>query len=87
MPVIPGVDPRITYGNLAERSVKGIVLEAFGVGNMPDLPKYGWLPWLKTNLKEVTQSSACTTEELMCKPQITRGVGGEPERAVDTRRE
>lgn len=58
MPVIPGVDPRIAYGNLAERKVKGIVLEAFGVGNMPDLPKYGWLPWLKTIIKEVTLLNA-----------------------------
>jgi hypothetical protein len=33
--------------------VKGIVLESFGVGNMPDLPKFGWLPWLRTIIKEV----------------------------------
>ena len=53
MPVIPGMDPRSGYGNLVERNIKGIVLEAFGVGNMPDLPKYGWLPWLKSIIKEV----------------------------------
>ena len=53
VPVIPGLDPRTAYGNLAERDVKGIVLEAFGVGNMPDLPKFGWLPWLKATIKEV----------------------------------
>lgn len=47
------MDPRSGYGNLAERNIKGIVLEAFGVGNMPDLPKYGWLPWLKSIIKEV----------------------------------
>ena len=53
VPVIPGLDPRTAYGNLAKRDVKGIVLESFGVGNMPDLPKFGWLPWLKTIIKEV----------------------------------
>ena len=53
VPVIPGLDPRTAYGNLAKRDVKGIVLESFGVGNMPDLPKSGWLPWLKTIIKEV----------------------------------
>jgi len=47
------MDPRSGYGNLAERNIKGIVLEAFGVGNMPDLPKNGWLPWLKSIIKEV----------------------------------
>ena len=29
-----------------------MVLESFGVGNMPDLPAQGWLPWLKTNIKQ-----------------------------------
>lgn len=46
VPIVPGCDPRIAYGNLYERGVRGIVLEAFGVGNMPDL-KDGWLAWLK----------------------------------------
>ena len=32
--------------------MRGIVLEAFGVGNMPDLPKQGWLPWLKKCVKQ-----------------------------------
>lgn len=40
------------YGDLKERGVRGIVLEAFGVGNMPDLPKYGWLPWLRKTVKQ-----------------------------------
>jgi hypothetical protein len=29
------------------RGVKGVVLEAFGVGNMPDSVSQGWLPWLR----------------------------------------
>ena len=53
VPVIPGVDPRIAYGKLADRNIKGVILEAFGVGNMPDLPKFGWLPWLRSIRKEV----------------------------------
>jgi L-asparaginase/Glu-tRNA(Gln) amidotransferase subunit D len=32
VPIIPGSDPRIVYGDLAGRGVKGMVLEAFGVG-------------------------------------------------------
>jgi hypothetical protein len=32
--------------------VRGVVLEAFGVGNMPDLPGQGYLPWLKRCIKQ-----------------------------------
>ena len=53
VPVIPGVDPRVAYGKLADRNIRGVILEAFGVGNMPDLPKFGWLPWLRSIRKEV----------------------------------
>ena len=28
------------------------MLEAFGVGNMPDLPSQGYLPWLKRCIKQ-----------------------------------
>ena len=47
VPVVPGSDPRVCYGNLVERGVRGIVLEAFGKGNIPDVDEAGWLPWLK----------------------------------------
>ena len=40
------------YGDLAARNVRGVVLEAFGVGNMPDLPSQGYLPWLKRCIKQ-----------------------------------
>ena len=40
------------YGDLAQRNVRGVVLEAFGVGNMPDLPSQGYLPWLKKCVKQ-----------------------------------
>jgi hypothetical protein len=33
------------------RGVRGIVLEAFGVGNMPDARGDGWLPWLREQRK------------------------------------
>jgi L-asparaginase len=45
--VIPGSDPRIAYGDLASRGVKGVILEVFGVGNMPSTAESGWLQWLK----------------------------------------
>lgn len=30
----------------------GVVLEAFGVGNMPDANSHGWLPWLQRQTKQ-----------------------------------
>jgi L-asparaginase/Glu-tRNA(Gln) amidotransferase subunit D len=60
VPIIPGSDPRIMYGNLKERGVRGIVLESFGVGNMPDLPRYGWLPWLKKTVRQGVKVCART---------------------------
>ena len=30
LPIVPGVDPRVMYGDLVQRGVKGVVLEAFG---------------------------------------------------------
>lgn len=47
IPVIPGMDPNVAYGNLWKRGVKGAVLEAYGVGNMPDTKTAGWMDWLK----------------------------------------
>ena len=51
IPVVPGVDPRIAYGDLFGRGIRGIVLEAFGVGNLPD-QRDGWLAWLKAQRKK-----------------------------------
>ncbi len=45
--MVPGSDPRTAYGDLYGRGVRGVVLEAFGVGNLPDQSGDGWLPWLK----------------------------------------
>ncbi|KXZ49354.1 hypothetical protein GPECTOR_22g948 [Gonium pectorale] len=47
VPVVPGSDPRVAYGDLYGRNVRGVVLEAFGVGNLPDQASFGWLPWLR----------------------------------------
>lgn len=43
--------------DLVDRGVRGIVLEAFGVGNMPDLPVAGWIPWLRQQTKKGLQVS------------------------------
>lgn len=51
LPVVPGCDPRIAYGDLYGRGIRGIVLEAFGVGNLPD-KKDGWLPWIKSQRRK-----------------------------------
>lgn len=53
----PGGDP--LHGNAA-RGVKGIVLEAFGAGNMPDNPEHYWLPWLKQQRQAGVQARAST---------------------------
>ena len=47
VPVIPGVDPYVAYGDLAGRGVKGIIVETFGVGNMPNHPTSKFLEWLE----------------------------------------
>ncbi|QDZ20787.1 asparaginase/glutaminase [Chloropicon primus] len=52
IPIVPGVDPRKAYGDLYGRGVRGVVLEVFGVGNMPDNNAHGWLPWLKQQRKK-----------------------------------
>ncbi|KAL6777071.1 hypothetical protein ACKKBF_B20105 [Auxenochlorella protothecoides x Auxenochlorella symbiontica] len=48
VPIVPGVDPRVAYGDLVGRGVRGVVLESFGVGNMPSS---AWLPWLRAQRK------------------------------------
>ena len=49
VPIVPGCKPEVAYGDLYGRGVRGIVLEAFGVGNMPmsDDDVTGWIPWLR----------------------------------------
>lgn len=64
IPVVPGCDPRIAYGDLYARGVRGAVLESFGVGNMPDQRGAGWLEWLRSQRKEgleVYLASQCLT--------------------------
>ncbi|KAL4445421.1 hypothetical protein ABPG77_011246 [Micractinium sp. CCAP 211/92] len=67
VPIIPGSDPRAMYGDVAARGVKGLVLESFGVGNMPDRPDSGWLPWLREQRRKgvlVYLSSQCAVGPL-----------------------
>uniref|UniRef100_A0A7S0RJ05 asparaginase n=1 Tax=Pyramimonas obovata TaxID=1411642 RepID=A0A7S0RJ05_9CHLO len=73
IPIVPGCDPRTSYGDLYGRGVRGIVLEAFGTGNMPDTPAHGWLPWLRQQRKKgllVYLASQCLTGELQ--PELYR---------------
>eukprot|EP00775_Hariotina_reticulata_P006054 gene6054-6292_t len=55
VPVVPGSDPRVAYGDLVDRGIRGVVLEAFGVGNIPDLPAAGWMPWLRQQTRKGLQ--------------------------------
>ena len=67
---MPGCDPRVAYGDLYGRGVRGIVLEAFGVGNMPWTPadnKAGWIPWLRGQRKQgmcIYLTSQCESGDL-----------------------
>lgn len=68
-----GSDPRKAYGDLAARGCRGVVLEAFGTGNMPDLREAGWLPWLRAQRKKgvvVYLSSQCKVG--MLQPELYR---------------
>lgn len=42
IPIIPGIDMSAAYGDVHARGIRGIVLEAFGVGNFPAT----LMPWL-----------------------------------------
>lgn len=67
IPVIPGCNPRLAYGDLYQRGVRGAVLESFGVGNLPDTKSAGWIEWLKEQRNlglEVYLASQCTTGPL-----------------------
>lgn len=73
VPIVPGCDPRQAYGDLVGRGVRGIVLEVFGVGNMPDGDGHGWLPWLRsqrTKGLQVYLASQCVRGTLQ--PELYR---------------
>ncbi|GBF89485.1 L-asparaginase [Raphidocelis subcapitata] len=73
IPIVPGSDPRAMYGDLVGRGVRGVVLEAFGVGNLPDTASHGWLPWLRDQTNKglkVCLTSQCARGEL--NPQLYR---------------
>jgi len=58
---------------LVARGVAGIVLEALGVGNMPDQRGSGWLPWLRAQRAaglEVYLTSQCVRGPLA--PELYR---------------
>jgi hypothetical protein len=53
--------------------VKGIVLEAFGVGNFPDLPQQGWVPWLRQQTRKGLQVGPVAAAGLMSLISLLRG--------------
>ena len=61
--VIPGLDIEKAYGDLYGRGVRGIILEAFGVGNFPQ----SLVPWLNSQASRGLQiylSTQCQSGEL-----------------------
>lgn len=51
--VVPGLCPYIAFGDISERGVRGIVVEAFGLGNLPSDAggRTKWVSWL-THMKD-----------------------------------
>ena len=43
---------------------RGVVLESFGVGNMPDRPEFKWLGWLRDQRKKGLQARGLGTRAL-----------------------
>ena len=80
IPIVPGADPRVIFGSLAggdDGGPRGIILEAFGVGNFNDLEEAGLVPWIKEQRRrgvEVLLSSQCHAGELH--PELYRSGRG-----------
>ncbi|KAI0562797.1 Glutaminase/Asparaginase [Gracilaria domingensis] len=67
IPVVPGANPKMSYGDLYGRGVRGAVIESFGVGNVPDHRGAGWMGWLRTQQKrglKIYLSTQCATGPL-----------------------
>ena len=46
VPIVPGGDPHLLYGDVSARAVKAILVEAFGLCNLPDTPEAGFITWI-----------------------------------------
>lgn len=46
VPAVPGVCPKAAFGDLSRRGVRGVVVEAFGLGNLPGGNQTMWAEWL-----------------------------------------
>lgn len=85
VPCVPGMDPSVAYGDLVARGVEGVVLEVFGVGNMPDREEDGWIPWLRWQREKGLQAyviSQC--ERGMLHPELYRAGSAAIELGVET---
>jgi L-asparaginase/Glu-tRNA(Gln) amidotransferase subunit D len=77
IPVTPGADPRMLYGDMAARGVRGVVVSAYGVGNMPDADRDGWLDFIGALTSagvRVLISSQCAAGDL--RPDLYRSGAG-----------
>lgn len=73
IPAVPGADPRAVYGDMAARGVRGVVIGAFGVGNLPDAEADGWAPFIEGLTAagvRVLLSSQCAAGDL--RPDLYR---------------
>lgn len=46
IPAIPGLCPKSAFGDLSARGVRGLVIDAFGLGNLPMHGRTQWTEWL-----------------------------------------
>jgi L-asparaginase/Glu-tRNA(Gln) amidotransferase subunit D len=95
VPIVPGGDPHLLYGDVSARAVKAILVEAFGLCNLPDTPEAGFITWIAQQRAagvRVLLTSQCSAGDL--DPSLYRsgaaalGIGAEtsgrmtPEAAV-----
>lgn len=67
IPIVPGVDPNVAYGDMVGRGLRGVVIESFGVGNVPDCAGSAWGEWLAAQRKKglrIYLASQCVTGPL-----------------------
>ena len=75
VPMVPGCAPEKAYGDLYARGVRGVVLEAFGVGNMPmsEDDVSGWIPWLRSQRDQRRRMMIYLTEPVRVGGHAPRG--------------
>ena len=49
----PNLKPMHYYELLKENNYKGVVIESLGIGNLPTIEQYGWIPFIKQVIQDL----------------------------------